>query len=516
MAAPLRLGLIIQAIDKASAPLRRIGQAVDRVARQTGLNKVGMAAARVGRQMKTIGREAAVFGRRFGIAILAAGAGMFALTRKFANAGDELAKTADRIGIGIEELQEFQHAFQIGGVEVSNTNRALGYFVRTIGDAARGTGEGKDTFDALGISIYDAAGKIRPTRDLLEEVADKMAQQTSEAKKAIAAQRLFGRGGLAMVNALGEGSAALRKHGDEARRLGLITEADARASEQFNDNLTRMIAAVRGVGYAIAGSLLPVFEPTVNALREWAVANREELSMSFRRGVRDFGDGLKDLWAALKDVVQIGQEWSAWLGNTFPPLRMVGHAVKEWADQVGYLKIGLGVVAAFMGSKLIAAIIGLVAPLVQLVYYTGLFILKGAALLLTLNPLVLGALALAAAGLAIYNNWFGLGDLLSGIIDKARWAVDRVNDALGTNSANLRAASGFTPPSVSMANANLRDAASPSGGLAAGAGRGSNLRVGGSVAVKFDNMPREARVTNVTSDNDDVPLDVRAGYAMGN
>ena len=57
MARELRLGLVVEAIDRASAPLRRISTAVDRVSRKTGLNRVGRALGRVGGQFRRVGQK---------------------------------------------------------------------------------------------------------------------------------------------------------------------------------------------------------------------------------------------------------------------------------------------------------------------------------------------------------------------------------------------------------------------------------------------------------------------------
>ena len=165
--------------------------------------------------MRTVAQAGARFGKRAGLLAGAAAFATGAFAKKYAEYADSIAKTADRIGLGIEELQKLRHAFDIGGVSVAKTDKALGFFTKAVGEAATGTGEAKPIFEAMGVAIHDQEGNIRPMGELLDDVADAMAAQEDPAKKAFAATRLFGRAGIEMVNTLDDGSVKMRATGDE-------------------------------------------------------------------------------------------------------------------------------------------------------------------------------------------------------------------------------------------------------------------------------------------------------------
>jgi hypothetical protein len=60
------------------------------------------------------------------------------------SAADAIGKTADKIGVGVEALQELRFAAKASGVEQQTLDMALQRFTRRAAEAAQGTGEAKD------------------------------------------------------------------------------------------------------------------------------------------------------------------------------------------------------------------------------------------------------------------------------------------------------------------------------------------------------------------------------------
>ena len=285
--AKLDLALVVRAVDRATQPLRRV---------QRTLRRVGEAASRVG-------RRAAEMGRRAGIALALAGGAAAGFAIKLARSGDRVAKMADRVGLGIEELQKLQFAFDIGGVSAEQSGRAIEYFARSIGEAHKGTGEAAEILRAMNIELKNTDGSLKTTRQLLDEVADGFANQDNEAKKAFAAQRLFGRSGMPLVNALSGGAAELAKLGEEAARYGLISESGGRQSEAFVDEMTRLRAAFAGIGNALAETLLPALIPAMEALRDFLTDNRPEIVERIVSGMKKLADNADLVTAAVSALL---------------------------------------------------------------------------------------------------------------------------------------------------------------------------------------------------------------------
>ncbi len=201
---------------------------------------------------------------------------LLGMAKNVANVGDQAAKTADKLGVGIEALQEMRYAAEIAGVAQNQFDTALQRMTRRAAEAARGTGEAKDALKELGVIVSDSNGRMKSSEDLLADIADGMARVEDPSRRVALAFKLFDTEGVGMVNMLRDGGQALRNMRAEARSLGyVISDADARSAEKFNDELLRTKLVMVGVKNAIGVELLPVFTGWMERFRGWMKENKE-------------------------------------------------------------------------------------------------------------------------------------------------------------------------------------------------------------------------------------------------
>jgi hypothetical protein len=217
---------------------------------------------KAGRQTKKTSDGIAKDIKKIGIAFAAVGgaaiAATAALIKSQIDAADNLTKTAQAIGIEVEQLSALEYAVKLSGVEFTSLTSALGRFSRVINDADHGLATAKRSFDTLGISIKDTRGNLKSSEQLIGEIADRCATMENGVRKTAVAQELFGRAGAQLIPLLNQGSDGIKNLTDEAERLGLvIDEKTGKAAEQFNDNLTRLKSVVTGTGRELAAELLP-------------------------------------------------------------------------------------------------------------------------------------------------------------------------------------------------------------------------------------------------------------------
>jgi hypothetical protein len=211
---------------KAAASFRQI----DRAAAVTATN-VERVAAR---------GKAALMGMARGVAAPLVGAlGLEALRRNISGAVAEisqLAKAADRIGIGFEDLQGLQIGFDLAGVSADELTTALEKFGRGVGDAANGTGTLIKAAERFGVSLRDSSGEIKSQVTLIKEFADVIKSIPNEAQRLAVVAELFGRGGAGLVNALAKGSGSIDEMITKYRELGLVmSEETGRRAEEIED-----------------------------------------------------------------------------------------------------------------------------------------------------------------------------------------------------------------------------------------------------------------------------------------
>lgn len=239
-----------------------IGRLIVEFEAQTGKfeTDMGRAAKIMERRAREIDAKAQRLGKAIGTALGVGIAGsiaaLTALTKRAINAGDEFAKLSQKTGVTVEALSALDYAAKLSGVE--DLGDSLTKLNRTITEAAQGSKTQAAAFEAIGVAVTDANGQIRPTEDVLRDVAEAFSRYENGAAKTALAMDLFGESGTSMIPLLNGGSAALDRATKRAKELGIVLSSEtATASEAFNDALSDVGFAMDGVGRSIATSLAP-------------------------------------------------------------------------------------------------------------------------------------------------------------------------------------------------------------------------------------------------------------------
>lgn len=196
----------------------------------------------------------------------------------FAKTADETAKTARSLGINIERLQELQFAAQISGASANDVSKAL----KTLAKRARGASQGlkapKAAFEAVGVSVTDAEGKLRSLDEILKDIAQGTKRLKNPTEKAALAQELIGKSGVNLINFLNEGRSGINRLAKDFQGLGAaITEKAANKAEAFNDEMLRTKLAMQGIRNTLAAQLLPALTSGLRRFANWiSVGDRVE------------------------------------------------------------------------------------------------------------------------------------------------------------------------------------------------------------------------------------------------
>ena len=362
-----------------------------------------------GRMTSNIGR----MGRRMAVGLTAAGAGIFALTSSTAAYGDNVAKTAGKLGIGIEALQEYRYAAERSGLSTESFDSSLTAMQKRLGEAAQGTGAAKKALEQIGLSAQDLV-KMGPA-DAMAAIADKMQLIEAPAERAAIAAALFSRSGIGMVNMLGKGSEALQQLREDARKTGYVLSVDAaRDAEAFADAQLDAQLVGKGLKNTIGSELMPVVTRSMKSFSAWAITNRDDIA-DFARTASE------KLEAVLPVIGQVAEG----MGRVS---RTIGTVVSKVAEMVGGWE-NFGVV---IGGLFAARTIGGIASFglavgrlgISLASVTGVapLVAKGIGMIgraLLMNPIGLAVAAIAGSAYLIYQNWEKIGpwfgDLWDGV-----------------------------------------------------------------------------------------------------
>ncbi len=265
-----------------SADTKPLGRGLKTAQKQLGgfVRKAGQGLRKVGAGFKKIAGAALKVGKVLAFLGTAGAIAAAALVASFAKTNDELAKTADAMGLNIEFLSDLRFAAERSGGSIGGLNTSLRRFLRQASDVSTGATEAVEVFKELGVEALDAAGNTKPMEKLLGEVADAFQGIEDPAKRVRLSFELFGRSGMAMLNLFKEGKKGMADLTREARRLNPITEQQARLAEDLTDRYLDLKTATGSVRNSLATQLGPAFSAGIRSLTEWTVKARESIDAS--------------------------------------------------------------------------------------------------------------------------------------------------------------------------------------------------------------------------------------------
>lgn len=202
-----------------------------------------------------------------GLAVSAYAAHQVKLASAYADTAEKLATLAERTGIETRELAQLNAVAMTNDTTVERLAQGLKNLSVKQLEANSGNQQAIALFKALGVEYEDGTGKLRNTRDVLDDVATKFAGMENGAGKNAVAAKLLGRGlGEELIPYLNQGADALKKAREEADKLGITLDADAaRAVKEMRDNMKLLELSAQSAAFALG-------EPLVKSLNEATAA----------------------------------------------------------------------------------------------------------------------------------------------------------------------------------------------------------------------------------------------------
>lgn len=251
-----------------------------------------------------------------GAAATVTAAAVGGLVKRVTNLADEAGKTAEKLGIGVEFLGEMRHAADLAGVASGALEKSIQGLSRRASEALSGNKEYAQSFADLGVSLTDAQGQLKPTEELMLELADAFSELEDGPGKVALAMDVFGRSGSEMLTLLNQGSDALREQAQEARELGLVFSQDtAAAAARLNDAQTRLQGIVSGIANTLAVELIPRAADAAEQFQTWLQSNRDLIEQRLDQVVTRVGEAFETLKASLELLAPVAQRTLEALGK---------------------------------------------------------------------------------------------------------------------------------------------------------------------------------------------------------
>jgi hypothetical protein len=391
------------------------------------------------------------------IAIFGLGAGLTALTGAITGAAfasvswaEKLDSVSDVLGTTTQESAALAVAAQHIGGNVEQLSSQMAIMTRGLFDATGAIGPTGEVLKGLGISFQDANGKILPTTDILQQVADKIGGMPDGLEKTQIMMDVFGKSGKDMSDMLGAlAGGGMAKFDAQAKAMGLSMSQDAvDGAIALNRSLKDMKMAAQGALVSLGTALLPILQPVAEGLTNLAMKGveflREKIAviMPTIQGIADAfgeffgiltsgGDPIFALQSLILDLAQtfgMGEgaafNLAIGFGNIIDTIRNAIDTVIEfltpiWEAVTSFVSwndilVALGIVIA---AVVVPAILGIIATLAPII-----------------ATVVLVVAAVALLRNAWENDWGGIRTALIDFWDnKGKPALEALREWLSVN-----------------------------------------------------------------------------------
>ncbi len=320
------------------------------------------------------------------------------------------AAQAAAVGLDFRTYQAFGKVVAGAGFEADTVIDLVEEMNNKMGESA-GVEELTAVQESLGILglAYEDIAQLSPEKQFM--AITKAAQELGDAQQAASAvDILMGGEANKIIGHIRQQGIAVDELVDGYKGLSVVTKAGEAGAKSFSKGMGSLTfvlgSAFQEISGLIGGALAPALAEWPKKIADFFTNNRTQITLWADKaaavfpvvieGIAGFGQGLYQLGSAVNRVMQFFGGW-------------------ENSAQV---------VGALLAGKVLTSVIGLAASIGTLVTTMGGFGgvmtavgvgIKAVGAAIMANPigLIVGALAMGA--LAIYKNWFGMGDFFRGL-----------------------------------------------------------------------------------------------------
>lgn len=241
--------------------------------------------------------ESAVAGVGVAFGALAGAAALGGFVEKLHSAiesMDALNDASDATGSSVEELSALMNTLAPYGTTLDTITDATGKLARAMAGADDDTKGAGEAFAKLGVETRDAAGNLRPTVEVLYDIAKALAQYDDGTNKTVIAQALFGKTGAALLPMLKDLAGAQRE-------AATVTTEQAAEAERLNKAINALRNDSENFAKAIASAVIPTLADLIEQFR--AVGREGGTFWDQIRGVLGAEKGLRDRRADLEGLL---------------------------------------------------------------------------------------------------------------------------------------------------------------------------------------------------------------------
>lgn len=241
------------------------------------------------------------------MAVATTGAGLFNITDKAMQAGNNLYMLSKRLQVSTSEAANFSRVFQVAGVDVGAAIPAFARLDKQLMSTSGESGQLAMTLAEFGVSLKDSAGNLLPINQQLAALADGYQRAAAAGKEQEYVTQTLGARGAALIPLLQDYNMYMQIAAN-IKTTGLLDPDEARKTYI---EWVQLKAEAGQLSLALGSALMPIAK---EMMPEVADAMKDLIS-TIRDNKDDIKDGIAGWAAALKGVAEVAGEAALAVGK---------------------------------------------------------------------------------------------------------------------------------------------------------------------------------------------------------
>ena len=252
--------------------------------------------------------------------------------KEYAETAEQLEHASEATGMSVESLSALRMVAKQSGTDFDVVTEGIQHLGMAMQSALTApTGKAAQTFAALGVSVQDSNGQLRPVGDVLDELSAKLSQYADGTAKADDVSNIFGaRMGSQLIPIMARlaGDGGIAGATAEAQKYGVVMSgAAADGGLRFKDASDNASLAVEGLKDEVAAQFMPV----LTDLTEGFVQNAQQGS-AMRGAVEGLEFVLEAATATVLRVTTVVDDFFKLVFTLGETLGVVGVELEAAAD----------------------------------------------------------------------------------------------------------------------------------------------------------------------------------------
>lgn len=301
---------------------------------------------KLGKGIKSAGK----IGLGAAAAIGTAVTGAFAATNKLVGGFDDIAKTAPKLGVSTDTLQEMDYWAGQNGVSSGDMEKAIGRLNQRMGMAADGNEKYSNALTKLGVDMDGVKNGTVSTDDAMAQSIQTLSQMENEQEKVALASELFGtKLSRELMPALQDGSLSIEEAKEKAEELGIVIDGETLAgAEDFADSWDDITRSLSIFGQKVLAELIPVFQ----TMMDWVIDHMPQIQAIMSKVFDVIGTVTKVTADIFREyIMPVLQSMYDWVQANLPAIQAVWEVVWNTIKGVvqGAVKYIGGLIKLFTG-----------------------------------------------------------------------------------------------------------------------------------------------------------------------